>query len=438
MPFFNDPGSVASSLLAAAVGALPGTVAAIIGFKRYLHERAEVRQLTDQAMESASKISKLEEKLLGAEQERDRVKDALALSEQGRDSLSGDIISCQNEVDGYQKNLNAERRRIERVLGKDGHTWTEKVRSNAPDFRQLQPASRTMPIISVLNLKGGVGKTTITANLAAALDSMGYRVLLLDLDLQGSLTSLFLPESSQEVLFKNQKLLGDFLAASFDAEYPDLREYVQPVLGRSGLVPTTDNLAYAETNLTIRWLLREGNRDPRFLLRKETHLRRITNDYDIVLLDCPPVINVSCVNSLAASDYVLIPIQPSKQATARVPILLQRLKDFLENINSELNVLGIVANRTHKSELTVEEQNRLTALSGQCKDIWGQGIPIFDTFIRQNVEVRAAEDEHRPLTEEDEMFATFVELAKEIEGRIPTFCKPKLQTTEAQVEEAVS
>jgi cellulose biosynthesis protein BcsQ len=250
--------------------------------------------------------------------------------------------------------------------------------------------------------------------------------LLLDLDLQGSLTSLFLNDAQQAKLFAEQLLIGDFLAAAFDAEYPNLHAYTQPILahGHSGLVPTTDHLAYAETNLTIRWLLREGNKDPRFLLRRELQYKRITKDYDIVLLDCPPLINICCVNALAASDYVLVPILPSKQATARAPILLQRLKDFRENINSDLKILGIVANRTHHSELTIDEQNRLTALRGHCKDIWGQEVPLLDTFIRQNVEMRVAEDEHRPLQPNDEMYGTFTELAREVESRLPTFCQP--------------
>jgi chromosome partitioning protein len=160
------------------------------------------------------------------------------------------------------------------------------------------------------------------------------------------------------------------------------------------------------------------------LLRRELQFKRITSNYDLVLLDCPPLINICCVNALAASDYVLVPILPSKQATARVPILLQRLKAFQKNINPDLNILGIVANRTHRSELTLDEQNRLSALRVHCKDIWGLEVPLLETFIRQNVEVRVAEDEHRPLTPQDAMYETFVELAREVESRLPTFCQP--------------
>src|SRR5262249_12287855 len=154
--------------------------------------------------------------------------------------------------------------------------------------------------------------------------------LLIDLDLQGSLTNLFMSEPEQEDAFKNEKLVGDFFDAAFDAEHPNLMDYTVPIPGfatESALVPTTDVQAYAEMNLSVRWFLRDSNRDPRFLLRKELHLKRITNTFDIVLIDCPPLINVSCVNALAASDFVLVPVLPSAQSTSRVPTLLERLRD---------------------------------------------------------------------------------------------------------------
>ena len=95
----------------------------------------------------------------------------------------------QEHIEVIQTRFDSEHRRIEHALETDGFTWTEKVRYNAPEFRSLD--ERRMPIISVfLNLKGGVGKTTLTANLGAALSRRGWRAPFIDLDLQGSLTSL--------------------------------------------------------------------------------------------------------------------------------------------------------------------------------------------------------------------------------------------------------
>jgi cellulose biosynthesis protein BcsQ len=340
----------------------------------------------------------------------------------------------QEHLQAIQTRFISERRRVERALETDGFTWTERVRYNAPEFRSLD--ERRMPIISVLNLKGGVGKTTLTANLGAALSRRGWKVLLIDLDLQGSLTSLFVAEQDQTILDEQRRFIGDFLARSFDAEYPNLLSYAQPVMGSNGsaLVGTVDTLVYAETNLTVRWLLREGNRDPRFILRRELHLKRISNAFDIVLLDCPPLINVCCVNALAASDSVLIPVMPSKATTDRVPVLLSRMLQFRENINGHLKVLGMVANRTFGSELTSDEKNRLSELEVKAKNVWGENVPRLESFIRQSTEVRRAEDEHRPLSESDQMADAFGVLAREVEGRLPTFCRATRRPTSIPAE----
>jgi cellulose biosynthesis protein BcsQ len=376
--------------------------------------RKEARQLTDEKLAAVSDSTRHAE-----------------LAEANRTAAD----KLQEHLDAIQTRFISEHRRIERALETDGFTWTEKVRYNAPEFRSLD--DRRMPIISVLNLKGGVGKTTLTANLGAALSRRGWKVLMIDLDLQGSLTSLFVPEQDQTVLEANRRFIGDFLARSFDAEYPNLLSYAQPVLGSSGsaLVGTVDTLVYAETNLTVRWLLREGNRDPRFILRRELHLKRISNAFDIVLLDCPPLINVCCVNALAASDSVLIPVMPSKATTDRVPVLLSRMLQFRENINGQLKVLGMVANRTYGSELTGDEKNRLSELEIKAKNVWGENVPRLESFIRQSTEVRRAEDEHRPLTESDQMADMFELLAREVESRLPTFCQAtrSLSTMPAEV-----
>ncbi len=377
-----------------------------------------------QLKELAKHLEEARQQAIQLQMENAATKNQAASHQKTADALKANLDTVQAELASYQSQLETERRRIHKALQKDGQTWTERVKHNAPDFKPLDPEIRRTPIISVLNLKGGVGKTTICANLATALDGMGYRVLLLDLDLQGSLTSLFFSESEQAQMFQEERTLADFLAASFGAEYPNLLHYTRAILPdqKSSLVPTSDYLAYAETNLTIRWLLREGNKDPRFLLRRELQLKRVTSSHDIILLDCPPLINVCCVNALTASDYLLIPVMPSKQATARAPILLRRLKEFRENINPDLKVMGILANRTHRSDLTVDEQNRLTLLRAQCKDVLGEEVPQFDRFIRQNAEFRAIEDECRPLQEGDEMHQVFGDLAREVQSRLPAFC----------------
>jgi len=72
------------------------------------------------------------------------------------------------------------------------------------------------------------------------------------------------------------------------------------------------------------------------LLRKALHQKRITNRFDILLLDCPPLFNTCCVNALAASDYIIIPVLPSQKAAESVPLLLHRLKSLGPVVNPDL------------------------------------------------------------------------------------------------------
>jgi hypothetical protein len=117
---------------------------------------------------------------------------------------------------------------------------------------------------------------------------------------------------------------------------------------------------------------------------------------------------------------------PSKQATRRVPVLLTRIKEFIANINSDLNVLGILANRTHGMDLTYDEESRLGLLRDQCKEVWGEPVRLLSTHIPRSVVLRDAEDEQRPLRSGEALFDQYAALAREIESLMPIFCRPKV------------
>ena len=286
---------------------------------------------------------------------------------------------------------------MRKAMRLEGRVWERKVLQGAPAFRPLN--ERHAAVVSVLNLKGGVGKTTTTAHLGAAFAAKGYRVLLLDLDLQGSLSSLFIHETALVERSREKGLLQHFLTAAAEGRKVNLLEYISPILGgKSGIVPTADSMVYAELNLTMQWLLRLGKKDTRFLLRKALHQRRVTRLFDIVLLDCPPLFNTCCVNALAASDYVLIPVTPSNKAAERVPLLLDRLKGLCRVINPELQVAGVLLNRTRGSaSLTGWEKDLRKDLMERCQDRWKLPVYAFETFIRDiTPEVRDSEQEFSP------------------------------------------
>ena len=311
---------------------------------------------------------------------------------------------------------------MNRAMRLQGKVWERKVLQGAPRFRPL--AERHAAIISVLNLKGGVGKTTVTAHLGAALSAKGYNVLLMDLDLQGSLSSLFMNESALSERSKKGLLLQHFLLNAAERRKSNLLECCFPIFnGKSAIVPNADSMAYAELNLTMQWLLRLGRRDTRFLLRKALQQRRVTGRFDIVLLDCPPLFNTCGVNALAASDYVIIPVVPSKKAAERVPLLLERMQSLHQVINPQLQLMGVLLNRTHGSSLTAWEQDLWTEMLEHAKDRWRLPVHAFGTSVRQTTEVREGETEFSPPAPGSELHTLFSRLVAEVEARLPGDCR---------------
>ncbi len=338
------------------------------------------------------------------------------------DSLSGeleglkDALTRKDRVEHRRENL------VRRALKLEGKIWQRKVLKGVPPFRPLH--ERHAAIISMVNLKGGVGKTTVTAHLAMALSSRGYRVLMVDLDLQGSLSSLFVNESVLEQRRHDGLLLQHFLAKLATHQKANLLDCCAPVLdGSAAIVPTTDSLGYAESGLTMQWQLGDGKRDVRFLLRRGLHHRQVAKRFDVVLLDCPPILNACCLNALAASDYVLVPAVPSRSATVRVPLFLHRLEQLKPVINPNLQILGALLNRTHGPQPSQWERDLWKTTLTQSQNVWKLPVYSFETSVRQTTAVRDLENEFARPEPGSELYGVFSKIVDELEARLPNDCR---------------
>ncbi len=179
-------------------------------------------------------------------------------------------------------------------------------------------------IISIVNQKGGVGKTTTAINIAAALSHHGHRVLIVDLDPQANATS-GLGIDYREVEH------GVYEALSGQVKTVDaIRDS-----GRQGihLLPATQNLAGANVELV--------NADRREWRLAEA-LKPVADKYDYLLIDCPPSLGLLTVNALTAADEVLIPVQCEYYALEGLGQLLETIELVRQNLKPELSVLGVV------------------------------------------------------------------------------------------------
>jgi chromosome partitioning protein len=228
-----------------------------------------------------------------------------------------------------------------------------------------------MRIIALMNQKGGVGKTTTTVNLGAALAEMGKRVCLVDLDPQAHLTINYGIEPSADICSLYDMLVD---GASF-------LEAVRKIDDNIAIVPSSIDLAAAEVEL-VSVLGRET------LLKKR--IEAAQHEFDFILLDCPPSLGLLTLNALAVADEVIIPMQPHFFALQGVAKLLETIQLVNKRINPKLKVSGIVL--TMYDSQTKLSSEVVAELNSFILDALGKPLPwatarIFKSKIRRNIKL---------------------------------------------------
>ena len=195
-------------------------------------------------------------------------------------------------------------------------------------------------IIAIANQKGGVGKTTTSINLSASLAAKGKKVLVIDTDPQGNTTSGFGIEKNELEDTIYELILGEC----------SIRDcIISNVIKNVSVVPSNVNLAAAEIELI-------GVDKKEFILKNEVDY--VKDDYDFIIIDCPPSLNMLTINSMTTADSVLVPIQCEYYALEGLSQLIHTINLVKERLNPNLNIDGVVFtmydSRTNLSMQVVE------------------------------------------------------------------------------------
>ena len=252
-------------------------------------------------------------------------------------------------------------------------------------------------IISLVNQKGGVGKTTTSINLAASLGKLGKKTLLVDLDSQGN-ASTGLGVNKGNIRFS----VSDALTLKCNTH----DAIIKTKFNKLSILPATINLAGLEGEL-----IQMEHNDPEFKKNQslKNALNEVADEYDYIILDCPPSLGIHTINALVASDSVLIPVQCEFFALEGVAQLLNTIIITQTKLNPNLTIEGVLLtlldSRTNLGLEVVEQVRKFF------------GDKVFNTIIPRLIRLVEAPSHGKPICEYDptcRATEAYLNLAKEV------------------------
>jgi cellulose biosynthesis protein BcsQ len=327
------------------------------------------------------------------------------------------------ETKGRLEGAEAKLQRAQAAFDDNSQVWFRQPVEKPEWYNRNLPAS--IPILVVANLKGGVGKTTIAANLLAYFErEKKERVLAIDLDYQGSLSSMLLAEPKNREERSAQAVKAIIGGASTAGLVPDSNFIIansSPVRGAkndSRIIDCDDPFANFETRILLQWLIGDIGHDIRYNLARVLHGREIQDSFDRVIIDAPPRITAGFINALCASTHLIVPFVLDTLSAERVGLFLRGVRR-MKGLFPYLELAGVVG--TMKGDNTtvlregekraVEEANR------RIMECWGGGQVLDRALIPRKQTIADAAGLRIAYYESSDARSVFEVLGKQIFDR---------------------
>jgi chromosome partitioning protein len=390
--FFGDHGKITAAVIALLVAVISLLVATLkyLAARMATKERDDARKERDEARLSLQKqlrkVQEQEEVLAATAAELTRKTTSLTLT-----------AAIQHDQEAALKEREQRLQEIRSAfVGQEYDLWCQHA-ARPPGGQhyydaRMRERQRQKPVILVANLKGGVGKSTLVANLAAYFREAGKRVLVIDGDYQGSLSNMLLAaDGCDRASAEINKLLEP---ASSVTSFQSARYLFQRKLNGSMIVASAYGLAAMENRLMIEYLLGDDRRydDGRYRVANLLLSNGVADEYDIALIDAPPRLTAATINGFCASTHLLVPTVYDKMSAEAVGTFLHGVRTLKSALNTQIDLLGVVGTLTHRQDsLVPREQNARNMARDQVAQAWGANFHVFERHIpRKNAIAEAA------------------------------------------------
>jgi cellulose biosynthesis protein BcsQ len=410
--FFGEHGKLVTTCLAV-VGAFVGLIALLV---KYLHAKVMEKERDDARADLRKAKAALENEQNRMQQQLAVLKDKEVELDRKNRALTAAAVKLnehKSEIESREKKLNVIRSAFH---GREHDLWCVHMPRQPGNYNHRLWVQRHRPIITVANLKGGVGKTTVTANLAAFFGQAGMRVLLIDVDYQGSLSNMLL--SADRVLESSAEVNKLFEPGCNATTFMSAARPLQNVLTGSAIVSADYEFASCENRVMIEYLLNEEKDDGRYRLAKLLLDEDVAGTYDIVLIDAPPRLTAGTINALCASTHLLIPTVYDRLSAEAVGTFLNGVQVIKTHLNHRIELLGVVGTLTYQADLTNRERQAKNIAVSEVQKVWGANYHFFDRHIPRRAAIAAAAGESLAYIDDVTVKKLFDELGNEVLDRL--------------------